>query len=61
VQVHTPNDTNAPEIDVDIIKQLGQQRMFAQRARLYPNLSASEDWNVGVETFNQYIVDATKF
>lgn len=62
VQVHSLNDTNAPEIDVEIIKQLGQQRMFAQRKRLYPNLSGSEDWNaIGVETFNQYIIDATKF
>jgi len=62
VQIHIPNDTNAPEIDVEIIKQLGQQRMFAQRKRLYPNLSGSEDWNaIGVETFNQYIIDATKF
>lgn len=62
VQVHVLNDTNAAEIDVAVIQQLGQQRMFAQRVRLYPNLSASEDWGVlGVETFNQYIVDATKF
>ena len=62
VQVHSLNDTNAPEIDIDDIKKLGQQRVFAQRAKLYPHLSASEDWSaIGVESFNQYIVDATKF
>ncbi|MFW3962553.1 helicase HerA domain-containing protein [Acinetobacter radioresistens] len=62
VQVHTLNDTNAPEIDVEVIKQLGQQRMFAQRAKLYPNLSVEEDWQaMGVKIFNQYLVDATKF
>ncbi|MEN8291075.1 DUF87 domain-containing protein [Acinetobacter radioresistens] len=62
VQVHTLNDTNAPEIDVEVIKKLGHQRMFAQRAKLYPNLSVEEDWQaMGVEHFNQYLVDATKF
>ncbi|MCX0340134.1 ATP-binding protein [Acinetobacter radioresistens] len=62
VQVHTLNDPNASEIDVEVIKQLGQQRMFAQRAKLYPNLSVEEDWQaMGVEHFNQYLVDATKF
>lgn len=61
VQVHTPNDTNAPEIDVDIIKQLGQQRIFTQQAKLYPRLSKHYDWNeIGVEVFNQYLVDATR-
>ncbi|MEQ1304456.1 DUF87 domain-containing protein [Acinetobacter radioresistens] len=62
VQVHSLNDTNAPEIDVEVIKKLGHQRMFAQRAKLYPNLSVEEDWQaMGVEHFNQYLVDATKF
>lgn len=62
VQVHTLNDTNAPEIDIEVIKQSSQQRIFNQRARIYPNLAASEDWqSIGVKSFNQFLIDATKF
>jgi len=61
VQVHSLNDTNAPEIDVDVIKRLGQQRIFSQREKLYPRLSKHYDWNeVSVDVFNQYLVDATR-
>ena len=55
-----PQDDHT-KTDIEIIKKLGQQRMFAQRARLYPNLSKHYDWNeVGAVVFNQYLVDATR-
>lgn len=61
VQVHTINDTNAPEIDVKLIAQAGADRVYKQRQRLYPNLSTCEDWeSLGVDQFNQYVVNATK-
>ena len=61
VQVNTPNDTNAPEIDSDIIKVRSQERIFQQRHKLYPNLSVCEDWDArGAKVFNEYVVDATQ-
>ena len=53
--------TNTQEIDVSVIKALGQHRIFAQRFKLYPRISAIYNWKTSdIGFFSEYISDTTK-
>ncbi|MBP9726612.1 MAG: ATP-binding protein [Gammaproteobacteria bacterium] len=53
VKILKSNDTNAAAIDEQLIAKMGEQRLYEQRHRLYPRLSAITDWTSAVE-FRQF-------
>lgn len=55
-QVGRASDTNAPEIDENLIRQASQVRIFAERERLYPRLSGLVSTLDAVE-FSQFVQD----
>lgn len=55
-QVGRASDTNAPEIDENIIRQASQVRIFTERKRLYPHLSGLVS-TLNAAEFNQFVQD----
>lgn len=56
MQVERMSDTNAPEIDEEIIAKASQKRIFAEKDRLYPKLSRMAT-GLDAYQFSQFVQD----
>lgn len=58
MQVKQINNTNAPEIDETIIKNISQQQIFSQREKLYRHLSAVSQ-HLNASEFSDFVQQGT--